>query len=72
MKAHEIRLMKCRMKEYTYNALFEPYKSEWYKHIVPTNLANWFVHYSNHSHAELLQCAKDFEVEAKMEALLED
>lgn len=72
MKAHEVRLMKRRMQEHTYNALFEPYKSEWYNHIDPVNLANWFVHYSKHSHIELLQCAIEFEQEAKMEALLED
>ncbi|APC46106.1 hypothetical protein HYP06_gp092 [Vibrio phage vB_VspP_pVa5] len=71
MKTHEIRLMKRRMEEHTRKGVFQIYEKEWYNYINPVNLANWFVHYSSHSHAELLQCAKDLEVEAKMEALLE-
>lgn len=71
MKAYEKRLMKFRMTEHTKDTLRTVYQPEWYDHVSPTNLANWFVHYSNHSHAELLQCAKELEVEAKMEALLE-
>lgn len=68
LKPHEISLLEQRICE-RYEGKLIGYLTV-AQAINPTNEANWFVHYTKHSHGDIYEVAKNLQNRLKLEELL--